>query len=770
MKILVRLLAAVAAIVILLVIAAVVFLPDLLESDAVRERIRTAAQEALQREIAYSELTIGIFPPSLVAREVTVAGPTAKDPLLLDAGDVAFRVALLPLLSRTVIVDSLVVNDAKVHLIRTPDGLVLPGGDDEKSPSDAKPKPSGDAAASGPPVQIAVSRVELRDCAVVLDDRAVKPATRWDVSDLQLDARGKGLDDPIDFDVAFALASGGTIDAAGRAALGGDLDLQAKVRDLAIRPFLAYVDAGPELGGVLNGTVQIRGPIDSPSDLRADLELADGRFVLDDLAVSGPVSIDADLSDALDSPKGTFALDATRANVAYGTAFVKAPGETATVNGKFAAGGDGRLAFDDVQTQIRNFRSTSRIETGDRLHAVIDAPAFDISGWEQAIPALAEARPSGPIRIEKLDVRTNPLDVRGGVHFGGVQTVLPDRGAVKIDGALVGEGNVIRSRDLAMIAGGVRIAIDATLSEPDRVNRDAVKTAAAKADTNRIVSTLSSKRDFLYGILDFDGDFHGTLGGDRSPLETLVGKAALDIEKGRLKGVSLLQLTFDRMGSMGSVASLASQVLGGPDLTPFYADDFQEISGHFDANSGVVRTDDFRIVYRDYTVDLRGTLKLIDLALDMTGHLTLGPKIDAALQRGTTGSASTIKLARVTGTLDDPSVQVSPEVAMAFLGRSGASGKVGKIVGDKIGGTAGGVVGDVVGGVLGGGATTKPAPAPEPAPNTEAQTETEAQAETQAEAPPPPKPKTVEDQLGDAVGGTAGELLKGVLGGGRKRE
>jgi len=131
MKILARLLAAVAAIVILLVIAAVVFLPDLLESDAVRERIRTAAQEALQREIAYSELTIGIFPPSLVAREVTVAGPTAKDPLLLDAGDVAFRVALLPLLARPVIVDSLVVNDAKVPLIRTPDGLVLPGGDDE---------------------------------------------------------------------------------------------------------------------------------------------------------------------------------------------------------------------------------------------------------------------------------------------------------------------------------------------------------------------------------------------------------------------------------------------------------------------------------------------------------------------------------------------------------------------------------------------------------------------------------------------------------------
>jgi len=763
MKILIRILAAAVLVVVVLAIAGAIFLPDLLESEAVRDRIRTAAQDALDREIDYSELTIGLLPPSLVAKGVTVSGPSSKEPPLLAAGDVSFRVALLPLLARTVVVDSLVVDGAKVHLIRTAEGLVLPGADTTDSKAGGE-EVSTEAAGSGAPVEIAVSRVDLRDCAIVVDDRAVKPATRWEASELQLEARGKGLEDPIDFDLSFVLASGGRVQAAGNVALGGDLDVRADLRDLALAPFLAYVDAGPELGGVLTGTVRARGPLDDLSDLQADLDVADGRFVLDDVSVAGPVSIEADVKGGVASPTGTFAVDATRARIEYGTSFVKTPGETATISGKIASTGDGRLAFDDVQTQVRNFRSTARIETGDRIHAVIDAPAFDISGWEKAVPALADARPSGPIRIEGLDIRTNPLDVRGGVHFSGVQTVLPDRGAVQITGALIGEGNSIRSRDLAMLAGGEKIAIDATLSELDRDVRYVIHTATAAADTNRIVSTLSSKRDFIYGILNFDGDFNGTLAGDRSPLETLTGRAALDIEKGRLKGVSLLQLTFDRMGNIGSLASLASQVFGGPDLTPYYNDDFKEIKGTFNADSGVVRTDDFRIVYRDYTVDLRGTLRLVDLAVDMTGQLTLGEKIDAALQRGSTGSPSTIKLARVSGTLDDPKVQVSPEVASAFLVRSGASGKVGKVVGDKIGGKTGGVVGDVLGGVLGGGSTAPAAKQPPPQPSEE-----QSASEPSPQPAAPPAPKSVEEQLGDAVGGEVGGLLKGVLGGGKKK-
>lgn len=764
MKIIARILAASVVLILVLGVAAAIFLPDLLKSEAVRERIRTAAEEALGRDVQYAELDFGIFPPSLVVEKVSVAGETAEAAPLAAAESISLRVALLPLLARTVVVDSLVVNGATIHLVRTKDGIVLPGtksaaSEGKSRDDDPGAKPSGSDADSGSAIDIAVARVDLRDCTVFVEDRAVSPPVTWEARNLRVSIRGKSLDDPIDFDLSFDLASGGNINATGNAILGGNLDIEADIRGLVMAPLLSYIDAGPDLAGTLTGKVGVRGPADRPTEFQVDVTIADGRLALDDLKLAGPVSVEADISGGSDSPQGTFAIDATRAHVNYGKSFVKPPGDTATVTGKVTSSSDGRLAFEDVRTQIRNFRSTASIQTGNRLHVVIDAPAFDISGWETAIPALADARPSGPIRIDALDVTTKPLEVRGGIHFGGVQTVLPDRGAVQITGSLVGAGDSIQSQNLEMLAGGERVAIDAKLDNLDRDLRYQIRTTTAGADTNHLVSTFSSKRDFIYGILNFDGDFNGTLAGDRSPLETLAGHAALDIDKGRLKGVSILQLTFEQIGSIGSVANLASQVLGGPDLSSFYEDDFREIRGTFDANSGVVRTDDFRIVYRDYTVDLRGTLRLIDLAVDMTGRLTLGEKIDAALGRSGSGAPNTISLARVTGTLDDPNVRVSPEVASAFLMRSGAGGKLQKVIDDKIGKSTGGALGNVLGGVLGGGANAPAAEkqAPPVAPP--------------AEEPPAEQPRdTVEKQIGDAVGGEVGNLLKGVLGGKKSGE
>ena len=248
-------------------------------------------------------------------------------------------------------------------------------------------------------------------------------------------------------------------------------------------------------------------------------------------------------------------------------------------------------------------------------------------------------------------------------------------------------------------ARAVRAAVDHLLSELDGAIRYRVRTMTAAADTNKLVSSFTSKRDFIYGMLDFDGNLTGTLAGPRPPLESIDGQVRLNIDKGRLKGVSILQLAFDQMGSAASVAAIASQILGGPNLTPFYEDDFKEIRGTFDVQQGVVRTNDMHIVYRDYTVDLRGLLRLADLGVDMGGMITLGEKILATLGRKGSSGPETISLARVTGTLDDPKVTVSSEVAMAFLGHSGADAKLDKVIDDAVGGE----VGDLLKGILGGG-------------------------------------------------------------------
>jgi hypothetical protein len=151
------------------------------------------------------------------------------------------------------------------------------------------------------------------------------------------------------------------------------------------------------------------------------------------------------------------------------------------------------------------------------------------------------------------------------------------------------------------------------------------------------------------------------------------------------------------------VVQIASRLLGGPDLEPFYGDAFDEIHGTFDVVGGVVRSDDLRIVYPDYRVDMHGTLRLHDLGIDMQGRIVLGERIAATLGRGDLSRASNeIRLARVTGTLDDPKVQVSPDVVAAFLGRSGGQQKAREALEHAIGEDLGRQVGDLLEGLLGG--------------------------------------------------------------------
>jgi hypothetical protein len=87
---------------------------------------------------------------------------------------------------------------------------------------------------------------------------------------------------------------------------------------------------------------------------------------------------------------------------------------------------------------------------------------------------------------------------------------------------------------------------------------------------------------------------------------------------------------------------------------------------------GRARSDDIELVYRHYRVSLRGTVGLVDRALDLTGRLTIDPEVDGKLASGepaaapAAGRPRVIPLARVEGTLDAPHVVIDSEDALGF--------------------------------------------------------------------------------------------------------
>ncbi len=697
-----RLLARAALVLTLLLVLALgalaVLMPRIVKSDAVRERIESAARVAVGREIRYEELDFGLFPPSLLVVGPTVAGPTPKHAPLLEAEELALRVALLPLLARTVVVDSLVLERATVRLVRTRNGIELP-----------RARPAADAAAAeqDAPVALALRSFALRDATLFIDDRSVEPAVAWELREVDARARGRALDEPFEFEVSLRLATGGRLTARGKATLGGAIDVEVDLHAVELAPAGPYLDPGSSVAGQMTGKISAEGPTADPSAIEADVEIHDGDFTIDEIAVRGHVTLRADVTGGVANPSGSFDLDATDAELRYGDAFRKAPGAAATVRGRIVSDPDGTIGIDDVELRIGSVDARGQVRLGRRTRVVARVAPFDLKGWDAMIPALEGYALAGPVELGEVVVVTAPLEVLGAVRFDGVTARLAGRDPVQLRGALVAEGSSIRTDGLTLVAADQVIAVEGTLRDLGANPRYRFRVGTQDADTNRLVTTFAGKPDALYGLLDFRGDLAGSLGGPRSPLETAQGSLVVDVRDGRIVGVSLLRAVFDRLGAFGPLAALAGQLFAPPQLQRFYGDDFESISGTLQIARGVARTDDFRIVYRAYSVDLRGTLGLTDLAIDMVGTLTIGEEIDAVLSRdpGAPARRRTIPLAAVGGSLDAPRVQVTPQALRTFAslyGLGGSGGPLEELIDRGLGSGSGAGVLDALENLLGG--------------------------------------------------------------------
>jgi len=692
----IRLAVALIALAVAALIALAVALPRLVASDAARARIEEAARDATGREIRYGELDFGLLPPRLVVREPVVQGASSDAPPVFAAAEVALEIALAPLLAWTVVVDSLVVESGTVRLVRTADGVELQGeaaAVEEPSAEEAIPSPSqgeaSDPAADAPPpparetdsepggdgggFALAVRQVDLRDCRLLLEDRVVSPATTWELAEVVAGASGKSLEDPIDFEFSGALASGGSFRASGEAVIEGpfriDIELEGVVLDAAV-PYLAK---GQRVGGAASGTVSASGTERETERVTVDVLVRGGELTAEDLAIRGEMKIRADLEGGLGNATGSFQLDATDAEMEYGPAFRKGTGTAATATGRIVTGADGQIELRDTQVKIKNFEAEVQVEMGARTRATVEAEPFALAGWETMIPPLEEHPLSGELGIRALTVTTEPLEVRGNLDLRDLRLRGSDGAEVVLRGGFRGTGGEIRSEELVAQVAGQEIQLSAKLTELAGSPRLSTGVEADGVESSALLGLVTDKSRTLQGPLELRGALAGPLGGERPFAEALEGTLRFRIEPGRLKGVSLLEKTFQSVGTAGDVALLAGRLKGGRTLQRFYDDEFEYLAGTLRIGRGVARSDDLRLVYRHYTVDLRGSVGLVDQRLDLRGKLTIDEEIDGAIAgegpsdpQPRPGRSRVIPLARVTGTLDSPRVEITDEAVIRF--------------------------------------------------------------------------------------------------------
>ncbi len=322
-----------------------------MKSDAARAKLETAAEQGLGREVGYADLELGLFPPSLVVVRPRVAGPTPQAPPALEAEKVALRLALAPLLSRKLLIESLVVEGAELRLVRTKDGIELL--EVPESPVPARPREPREARfEAGEGFSFGLRSLDLRDAKLLFDDRTLSPPVSWNLSDVDLRLRGVAPNEPFDVELECEMAGGGRLSGRGSASLDARIDLEFELDAIPLHPVAPYFGDAVQLSGTLSGKLTARGDAGDRDPLGFDLVLHDADIRFDELALSGRTAVKGELSGGLEAPTGRFEADATQAKLRFGGVYSRPPGHPKTIKGRLVTRPNGRLGVEDLQVKV----------------------------------------------------------------------------------------------------------------------------------------------------------------------------------------------------------------------------------------------------------------------------------------------------------------------------------------------------------------------------------------------------------------------------------
>jgi len=353
-------------------VAIALWLPRYVASPDFAARLRAAAREASGREVEWRALSVGLVPLRLVATGARIAGSEAGAPAL-EAERVDLRLALLPLFARAVVVDSLALDGAVLHIVRTKAGV------DWGAPLPSSGGGSGEAGAGSGP-SLALRNLRVAGSRIAFEDRAVAPPASLELLDVAATLRAAAAG-PLAVDLSGRLAGGGELRAEGSLSPGGAGDLTMTLRGVSLAQIAPWLGKDVQLAaGSADGTLRAGGPLRGPDQLEADLQLADADLRVAQVGLRGPVAARASLAAAAGGAAGYgghFEIDATRAELVYGGAFRKPPGASATADGKLVTQPDGKLGVDAVKISIKNMDGQGRLGPGGPSLALADPASLD---------------------------------------------------------------------------------------------------------------------------------------------------------------------------------------------------------------------------------------------------------------------------------------------------------------------------------------------------------------------------------------------------------
>ncbi|HEY7745230.1 MAG TPA: AsmA family protein [Desulfuromonadales bacterium] len=436
-----RVLGIIFAILVLLIVVLTVAARILITPERIRATVLPMAKEALHREVEVGEINVSLF-RGITLHDLNVRETDGKESFV-SADQVVLRYQFWPLLFKRVVIDEVRLEAPRIRIERQADGSfsfsdLLPADKAASGAGEpARPEPSGESS-----IDLLVSEVTIRDGLVVFLDRVINPTAplEYKLESLSLTASDISLQKDFPYSLqgrinGSPLEITGKVNAASRSG-------QASVRldDLDVTVFSPYF--AEKLPGKL-GSLKLK--LDLTADGSAEAVTSSGRIEMKQIDIVLDALNDAPLRDANVSLDYKLKADLAQKRLAFEEAKAAFNGIPLLISGtveNYAA-----APAIDLQATIIDL---------DLRQALAALPPALVKGVKDMDPAgivNLTAHLIGPVDkgaelLREAEVRLNGVQA----NVGGLRPA--------ISGQLDLRGDTLVSRDLTMVAGDNKAAIE----------------------------------------------------------------------------------------------------------------------------------------------------------------------------------------------------------------------------------------------------------------------------------------------------------------------
>ena len=624
-------------ILVLLVLAALL-LPTLVNLDRYRGVLTSRASKALGREVTLGSLQVDLWRGiGAEAKGIQIAqAPGFGSEPFVAADALRVRVQFLPLLHGQLKVSTAVLEKPRIRLLHTADGRWSIDDLIKAQPAPPQPKPPAEPARPGKaPLlgSLLLNEVAVKNGEITLLDQARSPGLRLILSDLDFTVKQRNASDPLEVQSRARIGGSGSgrIEAAGKVSLGDPeapaLDMTVTLRDVEVGPWQALFlpGGGAKLSGPLSAEIKTNGPI----------------------------------------PRAAFIgnVNLKPVTILVGEIFRKATGEEASISfeGRRQDQGvnlsklslllkdvkvDGTLRIPDLNAPRLAFTATSGTVDLDHLLAKPAAKSTWLTPTlaHAATPPrpVADAKPAGPA-----------LTAQGNVNIGELKYQGLTLNAFKAD--LRYQDGVVQLPDLQANVANGKIRAQGEVDLRAKLPRIAVTSKLDSLATEPLVRALAPGSWTLQSTLTSDARVSFTGLSTPEILGSAAGDGSVLLKDGRVSGSKPLDRLSEVLGPI-----LASQG------APVRLNEFQQVTGHYTLDKGVLRTKDLVLTKAEGTVTAAGALGLQDSSLDFDVVAKLGRATIEAKVTGTTSHPVVIpKLGR------QQQQKIESEIEKAVPGESG---------------------------------------------------------------------------------------------------